>query len=304
MIEPGIGAGPRSPAAEERLGRPNDSVPVPRPDFEDHASVARWRRRINAAWGETGDPRVPHRTVEIGGVRCLEAGPADGWPVVYAHGGGYCLGSAAVATPITARLVAQQPLAQAPHTPATEAGRTVRVVSVDYRLAPEHPFPAALDDVVAVCEEVGRDGPYAAAGDSAGGGLVLAAAVNLRSRGEGPAALALLSPHLDHVGSRDALDDDTAALLAAYVGDADPADPRLSPLRAVLSGLPPTLIQVADGEAGRRDAATLSRRLRAAGVATDLDLWAGMWHTWHYHAIAEADLALAEARAFLSRAAL
>jgi len=106
------------------------------PDLSDHAAVARWRAETNALWGEDDDPQVPHRREEIGGVPCLVAGPPpnSGAPVVlYAHGGGYVLGSAAVAIPITARL-----------------GRTLRVVSADYRQPPEHPFPAALDDVLAV----------------------------------------------------------------------------------------------------------------------------------------------------------
>ena len=292
------------------------------PDLTDHSAVARWRAETNALWGEDDDPAVPHRRELIGGVACRVAGPAStpGLPVtsgppataqpttasevptvVYAHGGGYALGSAAVAVPITARL----------------AVSGLRVVSVDYRQPPEHPFPAALDDVLAVyLALVAADTPAALAGDSAGGALALSAAVTATARGERPAAIALFSPLLHHALPRrsdadgshaarldaagsDADDSQGQQLLAAYVGEADPADPRLSPLRAELGGLPPTLIQAGADEPLAAQARDLQHRAAAAGVDVTLDLWEGMWHTWHYHDLPEADQALAEAAAFV-----
>ena len=327
-----------SPEAIAYKARRKPSVPIQMPDLSDHSAVALWRAETNALWGEADDPAVPHRRELIGGVTCRVAEPpmtvgppstprlpvTSGPPpaaqpmtaseaptVVYAHGGGYVLGSAAVAIPITARLAADG----------------LRVVSVDYCQPPECPFPAALDDVLAVYLALAADTPVALVGDSAGGALALSAAVAATARGLRPAAIALFSPLLNHpqsrrrdnagsgVGHTDDADvarpDDAGSdrssgpeqeLLAVYVGDADPADPRLSPLRAELDGLPPILIQAAADEPLAAQAREFQRRAAAAGVDVTLDLWDGMWHTWHYHDLPEADQALAEAAAFLATA--
>ena len=284
-----------SPEAIAYQARRKPSVPIQMPDLTDHAAVARWRAETNALWGEDDDPAVPHRRQVIGGVACLVAGQSPGdetRTVVYAHGGGYVLGSAAVAIPITARLAASG----------------LRVVSVDYRQPPERPFPAALDDVLAVYLSLAaRDTPVALAGDSAGGALALSAAVTATARGMRPAAIALFSPLLVHLQARrlddagsDTGDRQEQELLSAYVGDVDPADPRLSPLRAELDGLPPVLVQAAADEPLAAQAVELHRRATAAGIDVTLDLWEHMWHTWHYHDVPEADQALAEAAAFLA----
>lgn len=278
-----------SPEAIAYGARRKPSVPIKMPDLSDHAEVARWRAATNALWGEDDDPAVPHQREVIGGVTCLVAGPKDSGEmstVIYAHGGGYVLGSAAVAIPITARL-----------------GRTLRVVSVDYRQPPEHPFPAALDDVLAVFLSLAAGGtPVALAGDSSGGALALSVAVTATARGMPPAAIALFSPLLDHasVPGSPLADDEGRRLIDYYAGDADPADPRLSPLRAELGGLPPVLIQAATDEPLAAQAFEFQRRAAAAGVDVTLDLWDGLWHTWHYHHLPEADQALAEAAAFLA----
>lgn len=288
MIERGIGAGRRSAEAEERLRGSHAAVPVERPDFDDHAAVATWRAAVNGSWGEENDSDRPHRPLEVGGVACLRAGdqPSDDQrTIVYVHGGGYCLGSAGVAIPITARLA-----------------QRATVVSVDYRLAPEHPCPAAIDDVVAVCGAVSDSGSFALAGDSAGAGIALAATCRLRDEGHArPAALALFSPHLDHSAPRGGGDEaaELAALSAAYVGAVGPSDPQASPLHGDLSDMPPTLIQVAAGERLLGQAAALSRRLKAQRTPCVLDVWEGMWHTWQYHRLPEADRALREAVDFL-----
>ena len=307
-----------SPEAIAYQARRKPSVPIQMPDLTDHAAVARWRAATNALWGEEDDPAVPHGREVIGGIACRVAGPSttagpsrtpelpvsSGPPstaqpmtasevptVVYAHGGGYVLGNAAVAIPITARL----------------AAGGLRVVSVDYRQPPEHPFPAALDDVLAVYLALADEGtPVALAGDSAGGALALSAAVTAAGQGMRPTAVALFGPLLDHQqpGHPDDAGSDAGdqerALLAAYASDAEPADPRLSPLRAELSGLPPVLIQAGADEPLAAQATELHRRATAAGVEITLDLWEHMWHTWHYHDLPEADQALAEAAAFLA----
>ena len=278
-----------SPEAVAYQARRKPSVPIQIPDLSDHAAVARWRAETNALWGEDDDPAVPHRREVIGGIACRVAGPPTGAPtVVYAHGGGYLLGSAAVAIPITARL----------------AAGGLRAVSVDYRQPPEHVFPAALDDVMAVYLALAADGsPVALAGDSAGGALALSAAVMATAQGARPVAVALFSPLLDHnspPGSPIA-DDEGRRLIDSYADDADSGDPRLSPLRAELGALPPVLVQAAADEPLAAQAVELHRRAEAAGVEITLDLWERMWHTWHYHGLPEADQALAEAAAFLSR---
>lgn len=278
------------------------------PDLADHAAVARWRAETNALWGEDDDPQVPHRREEIGGVACLVAGPstaaassgtcgpamaacppavAEVPTVVYAHGGGYVLGSAAVAIPITARL----------------AAGGLQVVSVDYRQPPEHRFPAALDDVLAAYVSLAAgDTPVALAGDSSGGALALSAAVVAAAQGLRPAAIALFSPLLDHASVPGDLlaDNEGRLLIDYYAGEADPADPRLSPLRAEFSGLPAVLVQAGADEPLASQAVELHARAAAAGTSLTLELWEHMWHAWHYHDLPEADQALAETVAFLA----
>lgn len=303
-----------SPEAIAYQARRKPSVPIQMPDLADHAAVARWRAETNALWGEDDDPAVPHRRQLIGGVACRVADPpttvgpltTSGRPskpglptvtqpptapealtVVYAHGGGYVLGSAAVAIPITSRLAASG----------------LRVVSVDYRQPPERPFPAALDDVLAVYLTLAAgDTPVALTGDSAGGALALSAAVMATAQGMRPVAIALFSPLLDHasVPGNPLTDDEGHRLIDCYADDADPADPRLSPLRADLSGLPPVLVHAGADEPLAAQAREFQRKAAAAGVEITLDLWEHMWHTWHYHDLPEADQALAEAAAFLA----
>ena len=288
-----------SPEAIAYKSRRRPSVPIGMPDLADHAAVANWRTATNALWGEDDDPVVPHHREVIGGIACLVASSAmearsflaaEAPTVVYAHGGGYVLGSAAVAIPITARLAASG----------------LRVVSVDYRQPPEHPFPAALDDVLAVYFALAADdSPMALAGDSSGGALALSAAIIAVAEGVPPAAVALFSPLLDHVSvpGVPTADDEGRRLIDCYTGDADPADPRLSPLRAELDGLPPVLVQAGADEPLAAQALEFRRRAaapRATGTEVTLDLWDGMWHTWHYHALPEADEALAAAAGFLA----
>ncbi|MEZ5410644.1 MAG: alpha/beta hydrolase [Acidimicrobiales bacterium] len=301
----GWGLGVLSPEARERLARPR-AEPLRPPPADDHRAVARWRAEVHAAW-LAGDPPAAacgHQPVTLAGVRCLWApGPAPdpgarppSQPIlVYLHGGGYALGSPEVALPITQRL----------------AAGGLAVVSVDYRLAPEHPGPAAVDDAVAVFRAVRRawpGRPLALGGDSAGGNLALSVTQRLGRRHgadpRGPAAMVLFGPHLDHGGPLRPGDDTDEAgaawLRAAYCGSADPTDPRLSPLRGDLRHLPPTLVQVGTGDRLLGQAARFARAARRAGSEVTLDVWDGLWHTWQYHRnLPEADEALAEAAAFV-----
>jgi monoterpene epsilon-lactone hydrolase len=197
--------------------------------------------------------------------------------VLYLHGGGYVVGS-----PRTARALAGQ-LARA-------SGAAVYVL--DYRLAPQYPYPAALDDVVAafghLVDVAGFDpSRVALAGDSAGGGLAVAAARTLTDRGRRPGALVLLSPWTDP-GDRDLVARDLVLSKAwlvwcaeQYRGTADPREPGYAPLRAELAGLPPMLIHSGTQELLHPQITRFADRLRAAGVAVTSVGSATMWHSGH-----------------------
>lgn len=227
----------------------------------------------------------------------------DGAPVlVWLHGGAFVLGSSASYAPFAARL-------------SQAAGAAV--VVPDYRLAPEHRFPAALEDAGQVFDWLQAQGydpqRTALGGDSAGANLALAA---LQARGAAgaalPAALWLLSPYLDltHSGAsiaeRAARDpfvdpatmDETAR---TYLGDASPKDPRASPALGPLGGLPPLLIQVGSDEVLFDDAARLRRGVENAGGSVVFQEWAGMIHVWPLfaHIVDEGGWAIAQGGIFL-----
>ena len=305
-ITPTLGAGELSAEAQARVaGMAPERLDPPSPSAREQ--VAEWRAAVHRAWLE-GDPppsEAGHAELVVGGVRCLVAGGFPPSPptaprqgagptavVVYLHGGGYALGSPEVAVPITAGL----------------AAGGLAVVSVDYRLAPEHPYPAAFEDAgavyAAVCAAV-APGPVALAGDSAGGNLAVSIALAASTSGLArPAAVVLMSPHLDLAAAAAADGDGDGRWLAdAYRGTRDPADPDVSPLRAGLTdlaALPPVLVQTGTADSLLGHAVRFARRARAAGVAVTLDVWDGMWHTWQYHReLPEARQALAEAAAFV-----
>jgi salicylate hydroxylase len=191
---------------------------------------------------------------------------AGGPVVLHLHGGGYVMGSAELAAPLAERL-------------ADAAGGWSLVP--DYRLAPEHPFPAALDDVLITYRWLARQYPHApvlVSGECAGGGLAVSLAVALRESGDRlPAAIHVVSPFCDLTVSEENLhparDSDPwldrvflLQLAACYVQDAEPAHPLLSPLRADLRGLPPLLIHAAAAEALAGNARRLAEVTQAAGV--------------------------------------
>lgn len=235
------------------------------------------------AWAVAPEPAVAarFRDTRLGGVpvRVYEPdGPAGSGatvpPILWCHGGGYVLGSAAAVDPL-ARFFGDR--------------LGCRVISVDYRLAPEHPFPAALDDTVAALRALADDGPLVIAGDSAGGGLAAAACLDTKDEGLDIVAQVLLNPFLDATLSfpsiaafargyglnRVALQ----AFAALYVGGADPADPRCSPaLAPSVAGLPPAVIVTAEFDPLRDEAEAYAERLQAAGVPVRVRRWEGMVH--------------------------
>jgi epsilon-lactone hydrolase len=205
----------------------------------------------------------------------------DGGVILYVHGGAFVLGSRN-----THRQIASQ----------IAIAARARALVVDYRLAPEHPFPAGLDDAVRSYRALLDAGVDARriviAGDSAGGGLALAALVALREAGcPLPAGAVLLSPWTDlalsgpsHV-TRAAADpllatEGMPGFVRAYLGDRDPRTPLASPLYADLAGLPPLFVQVGDDEVLLDDATRVATRAEAASVKVTLEVWEGMWHVF------------------------
>jgi len=224
--------------------------------------------------------------------------------VLHLHGGGYCVGSALTARSWAAHLSAQS---------------GCRVVVPEYRLAPEHPYPAALEDARAVLAELsgpGGPGSIVVSGDSAGGGLALALLLSLREAGRDlPAGAILLSPWLDlgrdrradpDLVRRDVLltPDWLEACARAYAAPAAWADPLVSPLQAAHAGLPPLLIQAGTDELLAPDAALLAASASAAGVDVTYTRWPRRWHDFVLQPglLAAADSALAQAAWFLTRA--
>ncbi|MEU8898516.1 alpha/beta hydrolase [Nocardia sp. NPDC048505] len=195
--------------------------------------------------------------------------------VLYLHGGGYAVGSLTTHRSLAARLA---------------HGTGSPVYLLDYRLAPEHPFPAGLEDATAafleLVERAGhRADQIAIAGDSAGGGLSLATAQRLIARhGLTPAALGLIAPWSDPnevaAQERDLVINRawSRACAAAYLGDGDGQDTGYAPLRGELHGLPPTYVQVDVSELLHSQCVELATALRAAGVHVRFTESRGLWH--------------------------
>lgn len=242
-----------------------------------------WQRRALAMFATRPPRGVAAEPCDAGGVPAVWLRPSvsDGRRVIlYLHGGGHCLGAPAMYAYLAGQVAA--------------SSRAVALL-LDQRLAPEHPFPAALRDAYTAYTWLRAQHPAASVvlvGDSAGGGLALALALLLHERDEpAPAALALLSVWADLACSGDSLRRRAAAdpmFIAAYVrqmvshytGGADPRDPQISPLYADLCGLPPLLIQVGGDEILLDDSLRLAALAQRAGVAVTLRVWPGMWHVW------------------------
>lgn len=275
--------------------------------FQAGLPIARQRQRLLSATRLTLPPRsVSFETASVAGV------PGDGvrqrgneaasTVILYLHGGGYTTGSPRTHRALTGHLAVRC---------------RARLFVPDYRLAPEHPFPAGLEDAVTAYQGLLDDGvepgDVVIAGDSAGGGLAVAAALRLRDLGQRlPRALVLFSPLADLAREYPEVLPHGEVMLTpawlrecarAYVAVGDPRDPLISPVAADLYGLPPTLIQVGTDELLLPDSRRLAERLQSAGVRAELHEFPRRWHVFQANAgiLADADHALEEVARFIRR---
>lgn len=242
---------------------------------------------------------------EVGGVHgewlVADAVPSTG-TLLYLHGGGYIACDAQMYRPVTCGF----------------AVTGLRTFAPDYRLAPEHPFPAALDDALSAYRallDMCDAKQLVIAGDSAGGGLCASLLLTLREQGlPMPAAAAMFSPMLDLAASGESVvrNAEVCAMFTGemfahaanfYIGDRDRRDPLYSPVYADLHGLPPLLIHVGADETLLDDSRRFAARARLAGVPVELKIWPVVPHVWQLfsHWIPEGRQSIREAAAFLAR---
>jgi len=231
---------------------------------------------------------VKHEAVDVDGTPgewiSTEGTPGDA-TILYLHGGGYVIGSVNSHREMISRIARTAQM---------------RALAIDYRLAPEHPFPAAVEDATKAYRWLLRQGvtpeKVVIAGDSAGGGLTVALLLALRDAGDPlPAAAVCISPWTDLEITGESMvtkkdvdpmirPDDAKWGAERYCGPADPRNPLMSPIHADLSGLPPLLIQVGTSEVLLSDSTRLAERAKAAGVDVTLEEWEEMVHVWHFFA--------------------
>jgi monoterpene epsilon-lactone hydrolase len=237
---------------------------------------------------EIAMPEHALEQVEIAGIEALwidASGAPQRESVVHLHGGGYSMGSPSTHRPLAARL-------------SRKLGRPVLLPR--YRQPPEHPCPAALDDVLALWRGLPDSDTRVLSGDSAGGGLALALAMALRDAGERlPERMVLMSPWTDLSLSGESIDRQGEAdvffrrpglelMAGRYAGTIERRDPRVSPLWGALEGLPAMLIQAGGDEALLDDSTRLAERLGEVGGIVDLQVWAGQGHVFQATPMLEA----------------
>ncbi len=252
------------------------------------ASTPQEMRAVFESMAAPAPPDIKCEPVNAGGVSAewiSAPGAALDRAVLYLHGGGYVVGSIKTHRDLMGRV---------------SRAAKARVLGLDYRLAPEHPFPAAVDDSVAayrwMLEQGLKPARIAVAGDSAGGGLAIAALVAIRdAKLATPGAGVCLSPWVDLEGigesmkTREQADpvvrrDMLTQMAAAYLAGKDSRTPLAAPLYADLKGLPPLLIQVGDAETLLDDSNRLAQRARAVGVQVKLEVWPEMIHVFQLFA--------------------
>jgi epsilon-lactone hydrolase len=231
---------------------------------------------------------VKRTPVDVDGVRgeWIEVPESsDRLTILYLHGGGYSIGSVNTHADLVSRI-------------ARASG--ARALSMDYRLAPENKYPAAVEDATTAYKWLLKQGvrpeSIVIAGDSAGGGLTAATLLNLKKLGEPmPGGAVLLSPWVDLAGTGESMTtradkdpmivpDPLNQMAKLYAGDTDITDPGVSPVYGDYSGLPPTLIQVGDHEVLLSDSTRYAERAKAAGVDVTLEVWDEMIHVFQIFA--------------------
>lgn len=293
-----------SPAARAFVAAPT----APRTYRLTRETIDRYREEMRAEFVPRAERALKRfgpklEQTEIDGIPCLAVTPADGDPertILYGYGGGYASGSAFEDLIVTAALAG---LARA------------RVITPEYRLAPEHPYPAAVDDGYAVYRAITKvvpAGTLAVAGESAGGNLALA--ILLRAQRDGlrmPSAVALLSPWCDLANRGDnpngdgrdpTLDDRSLGEYAAlYASGTDLADPDVSPVNGRFGpDFPPVMITSGSRDALMGQCIRLSQVLRESGIDVDLRIRDGLWHVFEfYDELPEAEQSLREVSEFL-----
>jgi salicylate hydroxylase len=271
-------------AAEQPIGPASVDVAAPRERPEAVRAFGRWRDAVSVedrsrmwvgereAYERLLPPSGAAERTCAGGVAAVRVGAGEGPVVLHLHGGGYTMGSAAGAVELAERI-------------ASAVGGWVLVP--DYRLAPEHPYPAALEDALAAYRWLVREQPNVPvllSGECAGGGLAIALALSARDAGDPmPRAIWVVSPFCDLTVSSPSANavpgrdpwlgrDRLRTLAASYIHARDAAEPLISPARADLRDLPPLLVHVAEGEALHDDAVMLADAARAAGVEVRLEI--------------------------------
>jgi acetyl esterase/lipase len=268
---------------------------------------------LRNAWDELAmklkiAPGVRRREAVVGDIACewlVPDGCDDAPALLYLHGGIYLLGSANTHRRLVSFIA--------------RAAR-MRALIPNYRLAPEHPFPAAIEDATLIYRKLLEQGipesRIAIAGDSAGGGLTMATLLSLKNTGDPlPAAAVLLSPWLDLAAQGETLKtradldpwfdpDNMPEMVRRYCGNRDPKAPLISPLYGDLSGLPPLLIQVGDHEILLSDSTRMADRVSQAGGKVTLQVWPEMWHVFQYFIgqMPESAKAIADIGSFLRKA--
>ena len=283
---------------------------IRRESWGDTFQLARRARRVFGSpkfWAQIRSLGLTVKAVDNGRVRGEWLEPRNPQPgaILYIHGGGYVAGSTNTHRPVTAAL-------------ARLTRR--RVFSLEYRLAPEHRFPAAFDDALEgyrwIVDELHGDTPLLAlAGDSAGGGLTLAILTAARDNGDPlPACAVLYSPWTDMAGLIEAPHPNAnrCAMFAppniddfaeAYLGGASRLEQRASPLLSDMHGLPPILLQVGEPELLIEDSRRVHQKIRDAGGLSDLEIWPHAFHGWQMldGLVPEARMALDQSAAFIVR---
>lgn len=272
---------------------------VENPDLEKHRQSQDY---IGTLLGNTRE--LTYREIEIDGIRAewvsVNRAHRKKHVILHCHGGGYSTGSSLYARTLTSKLA---------------AATSMEVLCFDYRLAPEHPYPAATEDAVRVWNYLMLQG-YGAenvilTGDSAGGNLALSLTHTLKEEGRLlPGGLALLSPWTDLTCSGESFrakagldpvlnEDYIRSCIEAYVGGQELKNPLISPLFGDFTGFPPVYIQVGENEILLSDATRLQQTLSEAGVPVRLVVYPGMWHVFQMSPMKTAREAMDECAAFI-----